>query len=313
MVAMVSNVVDIGSKVGGEISAKSVGAAGIGAMVGLKASHGGGGDVSLSALRSALAIEGSGATPPESPTPTARTARAAHVVASAHGARAVSRAKSSDAKRGTDGWEIIRGSHVDKTGQGILGDRVSPILATARVGGFNGEAQIVQELRDAYVAAEDVLAPADFTSWFRAKVLALRGVPMFTGCSYLPPESAPRFETMIRAIERATGSRYEVHMIAVANTEGSIRAVCSALVEDTLTEVDEINACVTEGKGKRALAAREEKCRDLLRRLDRHADLLGPMLDKMRAAVSSAEASVAGAMLAADLEDDESEGTDGAK
>jgi hypothetical protein len=305
MVAMVSNVCDIGSKVNGEIKIAHVGEQGIGAMVGLKSTHNGGGDVSLSALRAALAAEGSGATPPEPPTPTARTARAAHAVAAAHGGRAVARAKTSDAKRGTDGWEIIRGSHVDHNGTGVLGDRVSPIMATARTGMFDGDPAIVDELRAAYVAAEDVLAPADFSSWFRAKVLALRGVPLFTGCSYLPPESAPRFEKMMRAIGTATGTRYEAHIIPMANAEGSVRAVCSALVEDTMIEVDEINACVTEGKGKRALTVREEKCRALLARLDRHAEVLGPALDKMRAAVEAAQASVAVAVLAADTEEDE--------
>ena len=124
--------------------------------------------------------------PPSPPSQTARTARAAHVVAAAHGGRAVSRAKSSDAKRGTDGWGIIRGSRVDAQGSGVMGDRISPILATARAGGFDGEQSIVDELRTAYVAAQDVLAPSDFTGWFRAKVLALAGIPMFTGCAYLP-------------------------------------------------------------------------------------------------------------------------------
>ena len=100
-------------------------------------------------------------------------------------------------------------------------------------------------------------------------------------------------------------------MIAVANTEGSVRAVCSALVDDTLAEVEEINACVTEGKGKRALEARETKCRDLLGRLERFASVLGPKLDAIKASVDSAQASVAVAMLAANAEDDATDGAGG--
>ena len=298
---MVSNVVDIGSKVRGEIKAESIGEGGVGALVYMLAAEGG--DVSLADLTAGLTAEGSTAIPPEAPSSVVRTARAAAKVAKDHGYSCVSRRKVQGAKRGTDGWELVRGSHVDANGTGVLGDRVSPIVATARDGLFDGDATVTGELRDAYVAGQDILTADDLSTWFTSKVAGLGGIGIKGGVYYLPPDAAPRFAKLVNAVQRATSGRYEIHAAPMASTEGCLRVVLSALVHDTEAAVTEINESVTAGRGRRALETREKACRELLARLDRYADLLGPKLDAIRAGVEAAQSAVAVAVLAADTEE----------
>jgi hypothetical protein len=300
MVAMVSNVRDIGSKIYGEIKADAIGEKGVGAIVYILATPGG--DVSLSDLTSALVTEGSSAVPPEAPSTVLRTARAAAKVAADHDFSCVSRRNIEGAKRGTQGWELVQGAYVNHSIGGGMGARVSPIVATARAGSFDGRPDIVSELRAAFHAAEDVLTNEDISSWFTAKVDGLGGIAIKGGVYYLPPESAPRFAKLVNAVQRVTGGKFEVHAAPMASTEGSLRVVLSALVHDTDTAVQEVNETITEGRGKRALEARETKCRDLLARLDRYAGLLGDKLDAIRAGVENAQAAVAVAVLAADAD-----------
>lgn len=298
MMAIASNVRDIGSKIGGEVSAKSVGDAGVGALVYLLATPGG--DISLDALRSALDAVGSGAMPPESPSVVCRTARAAATVAAKREYSCVSCRKVEGAKRGTQGWEIVRGAYVDPTeGTTNMGARVSPIVATARAGYFEGEPGIVDELRDAFRAAEDLLTNEDMAGWFSEKVDKLGGIAIKGGVYYLPAHAASRFERFASAIERAAGDKFQVHMAPLASAEASMRIVLSALVEDTTKAVDEIAMSIEAGVGKRALEARETKCRFLLDRLDTYAAILGPKLDAIRGKVTEAQGAVAVAFLAA--------------
>jgi hypothetical protein len=294
---------DAGALLGAELSTADFGSEGIGALVALVSPDEDetSGTISLDGLAGALLRCHSRALPPEAPSSVVRTARAAAYVARAHGFACNARRKVSDAKRGTDGWEIVRGSHVDPNqGTADLGARISPIVATAREGVFAGEPSIVDELRDAYASAADVLTGADLAVWFTAKVQALGGIrALKRGTYYMTPDRALSMLRLAGAIKLATNGRFVVGALAFGNAIGNVQTVVSSLIYDTTAACADVDKALASGVGKRGIATAEAKCADLLARLARFESLLGVSFASTKTAVEAAQQATAAAMLAA--------------
>jgi hypothetical protein len=254
------------------------------------------------------------------PRPTSRKvalARACEVTARAHGLAVSSLQRDRGGKvkatkgraRGTDGW--VLSYPLALTSAGAWGTLEGSVVLRAHddtTRGYEGPADLCDELRTEFQRQLDQLAGDDLSKWLCEAAQALGGLSLNGGGGYYLPPSAMSEWVKVRA---AMGRAAPVFAIAPGIPCGS----GSAMVESIMISVEEnatkriaaiAETIATPGKGALALATVETKLSEALATLDRFEGLLGRKLPAVVAQAEEARSALAIAMLAATAEDDAS-------
>lgn len=164
----------------------------------------------------------------------------------------------------------------------------------------NTSSALAAQVREAFDAATDSLAPDEVSAWLiKCARSVLDGVAMRGngGVYFVPHPRLDQLETLVSALR--TCSKHSIYRIPAVAGDDAVQAILDAVEIEAKAEADNLEAALAKGLGLRGLQHRIERADEVALKVERYEALLGTKLEALRARLETLSSDLTVAMLTA--------------